>query len=87
MKRILQAILLASVLTSLPAKQVQAYQFEKSEYAARRTSLMEKCPDGLIIILGAKSLPNYFAFMQNNNFLYLTGVEIENSYLVIDPVN
>lgn len=87
MKRILQAILLASLLTSLPVIQIQAYHFEKSEYAARRTKLMEKFPDGLIIILGAKSLPNYFAFMQNNNFLYLTGVEAENAYLVIDPVN
>ncbi|MFA5816328.1 MAG: Xaa-Pro peptidase family protein [Bacteroidales bacterium] len=87
MKKILIAILLVSLITGLPVSQTKALQFEKSEYAARRSKLMEKFPDGLIILQGAVSLPNYFAFMQNNNFLYLTGVEIKNAYLVIDPIN
>ncbi|TSA33538.1 MAG: aminopeptidase P family protein [Porphyromonadaceae bacterium] len=87
MKRILIAILLVSLMTGLPVSQTKALQFDKSEYAGRRSTLMEKFHDGLIILQGAASLPNYYAFMQNNNFLYLTGVEIENAYLVIDPIN
>ncbi len=64
----------------------QKLQFDKAEYAARRTKMMEKFPDGLIIIQGAASLPGYYSFMQNNNFLYLSGVETENAFIVIDPM-
>jgi Xaa-Pro aminopeptidase len=64
----------------------RAYQFDESEYEARRAKMMEKFADGLIIIQGASSLPNYYAFMQNNNFLYLSGVKAENAWLVIDPL-
>jgi Xaa-Pro aminopeptidase len=86
MKKLLPVILLLFLFSWVPAM-VRAEKFEPSEYEGRRTKLMEKFPDGLIIIQGAASLPNYFEFMQNNNFLYLTGVEAENAYLVIDPVS
>lgn len=85
MKRIIVPLLLLFLLSGLPVNQVRAFQFEKSEYEARRSKLMEKFPDGLIIIQGAASVPGYYAFMQNNNFLYLSGIEVENAYLVIDP--
>ncbi|MCX6226482.1 MAG: Xaa-Pro peptidase family protein [Bacteroidia bacterium] len=87
MKRIILPILLLTLITGLPVSQAKAFQFAQSEYAARRSKLMEKFPDGIIIIQGASSLPNYFPFMQNNNFLYLSGVETENAFLVIDPFN
>ncbi|MFA6482250.1 MAG: aminopeptidase P N-terminal domain-containing protein, partial [Bacteroidales bacterium] len=87
MKRISLAILLLLLITGLPVSPATALQFAPAEYAARRTKMMEKFTDGLIIIQGAATLPNYYAFMQNNNFLYLSGVEIENAFLVIDPIN
>lgn len=81
--RIFLALLLLGFFIPMRA---QSLQFDKTEYAARRLKMMEKFPDGLIIIQGAESLPGYYSFMQNNNFLYLSGVEIEGAYLVIDPV-
>jgi Xaa-Pro aminopeptidase len=85
MNRFLRAILLIILINGFPVSQVQAFQFDQSEYSARRSKLMEKFPDGIIIVQGATSLPGFYAFMQNNNFLYLTGVDAENACLVIDP--
>ena len=61
--------------------------FEKSEYAARRKSLMAKIPDGAAIILGAQTIVEYNPFVQNNDMMYFTGVEIPNAALVIDGKN
>jgi Xaa-Pro aminopeptidase len=60
--------------------------FDKAEYAARRTKFMEKIPDGVAIILGAQPLTSYHYYYQNNDFLYLCGVEIPNAVLVIDGI-
>lgn len=60
--------------------------FDKSEYAARRQRLMDKIPDGVAIIQGAQSIPDYYEFFQNNDFMYFSGVEIPNTMLVIDGV-
>ena len=59
-------------------------QFEKSEYAARRKSLMAKIPDGAAIILGAQPITGYNPYVQNNDMMYLCGVEIPNAVLIID---
>ena len=58
--------------------------FDKAEYAARRAKFMEKIPDGVAVIMGAQPLTSYHHFYQNNDFLYLCGVEIPNAILVID---
>ena len=58
--------------------------FDKSEYAARRQKFMEKIPDGIAIILGSQSRTDDYQLYQNNDFVYLCGVEIPNSILVID---
>jgi Xaa-Pro aminopeptidase len=60
--------------------------FDKAEYAARRASFMEKIPDGVAVIMGAQPLTSYHHYYQNNDFLYLCGIEIPNSVLVIDGV-
>jgi len=60
--------------------------FDKAEYAARRAKFMEKIPDGVAIILGAQPLTSYHHYYQNNDFLYLCGVEVPNAVLVIDGV-
>jgi Xaa-Pro aminopeptidase len=84
MKKHLILITLFSCLI-ISTSELSALQFDKSEYAARRSNLMKEIPDGIIIIAGAKSRTDYYPFVQNNNFLYLTGVRIPNAYLVIDP--
>jgi len=58
--------------------------FEKSEYASRRTKLMDKIPDGAAIVWGARSRVEYNEFFQNNDFIYFSGVEIPNAVLIID---
>jgi Xaa-Pro aminopeptidase len=87
MKRAILPTLLFILMTSLPISISVAQQFDPSEYAARRSKMMEKFPDGIIIIQGAASPTSYYEFMQNNNFLYLTGIEAENAYLVINPID
>lgn len=61
--------------------------FEKSEYSTRREKLMKMIPDGLAIILGAQSQVGSTKFYQSNDFIYLSGVEIPNSILVVNGVN
>jgi Xaa-Pro aminopeptidase len=58
--------------------------FDKAEYAARRAKFIEKIPDGVALIMGAQPLTSYHPYYQNNDFLYLCGVEIPNAVLVID---
>jgi Xaa-Pro aminopeptidase len=58
--------------------------FEKSEFAARRQKLMEMIPDGAAVILGAQPPTGYGEFVQNNDLMYFSGVEIPNAMLIID---
>jgi len=58
--------------------------FEKSEYAARREKLMKAIPDGIAIIPGAQSRIGSKPYFQNNDFIYFSGVEIPDAYLIID---
>jgi len=60
---------------------------DNSEYAARRERLMDEIPDGAVIIPGATSPIADYQFSQNNDFLYFTGVEAPNAWLVVDGVN
>ena len=60
--------------------------FDKAEYALRRAKFMEKIPDGVAVIMGAQLPTGYHHYYQNNDFLYLCGVEVPNAVLVIDGV-
>jgi Xaa-Pro aminopeptidase len=63
-----------------------AAQFTKEEYAARRARMMEKTPDGIAVILGAKARVDYNEYYQNNDFMYFTGVEVPDAILIIDGI-
>ena len=63
-----------------------AAQFTKEEYAARRERLMEKIPDGIAVLLGAKSQVDYNEYYQNNDFMYFTGVEVPDAILIMDGI-
>jgi Xaa-Pro aminopeptidase len=73
-------------VAALPASAMPAgtLYFDKAEYAARRAKFMEKIPNGVAVIMGAQPLTSYHPYYQNNDFLYLCGVEIPNAVLVID---
>ncbi len=60
--------------------------FEKSEFATRRAKLIEKIPDGIAVIMGAQDVIGFNEFFQNNDFMYLCGVDVPNSILIIDGV-
>jgi Xaa-Pro aminopeptidase len=70
----------------LAGSTVFAATFSTQEYEARRAKLMEKIPDGMAIILGAKFRVDYNEYFQNNDFMYFTGVEAPNAILIIDGV-
>ena len=78
-------VILSAVLLAANGLQ-SALQFDKSEYAARRAKLLDKIPDGAAIILGAQVPPAYNEYFQNNDFMYLCGVEIPDSVLIVDGV-
>jgi Xaa-Pro aminopeptidase len=54
------------------------------EFAARRAKVMEKIGDGVAIIHGTAETGNSLKFRQNNQFYYLTGVEVPRAMLLID---
>ena len=84
MQRSFLKIALGWIVIILVVSALWGMTFEKSEYSARRARLMEKIPDGIAIILGAQPQPGYREYYQNNDFIYLTGVEIPNAVLVVD---
>ncbi|UCF34287.1 MAG: aminopeptidase P family protein, partial [Phycisphaerales bacterium] len=60
---------------------------DNTEYAARRARLMDEVPDGAVIIPGATSPIASYQFFQSNDFIYFTGVEAPNAWLVVDGVS
>jgi Xaa-Pro aminopeptidase len=58
--------------------------FPPEEFAERRSRVMEKIGDGVVIIRGTTELPGYIKFRQNNQFFYLTGVEVPRAILMLD---
>ncbi len=71
MKRYFKIMVTLLMLSFVLTVQVSAeLLFEKSEFAARRSKLMEKIPDGVAIIMGALDIIGYNEFFQNNDFMY-----------------
>ena len=56
----------------------------KEEFAARRSALMAKIGEGIAVIEGAAETGNSLKFRQNNQFFYLTGVEVPRAILLVD---
>ncbi|MBI4747928.1 MAG: aminopeptidase P N-terminal domain-containing protein [Acidobacteria bacterium] len=58
-----------------------------SEYKLRRQKLMDQTRDGIVVLLGNLDEGNGIdtKFRQNDNFLYLTGVETPGAYLILAP--
>ena len=57
--------------------------FNKAEFAARRTKLFEKIPDGVAVLFAAKGQHYPVKFRQSPDFYYLTGIEEAGAVLVM----
>jgi Xaa-Pro aminopeptidase len=54
------------------------------EYAARRARLMAEIGDAIAVVQGAAERPAEAPFRQNNQFFYLSGVEVPRAILTLD---
>jgi Xaa-Pro aminopeptidase len=66
------------------AKPLFTDAFPSEEFAARRARVMDAIGDGVAVLQGAAEYPAYVKFRQNNQFFYLTGIEVPRAILVID---
>jgi Xaa-Pro aminopeptidase len=81
------ATLITLILSLAPAAAAQPLftdSLPKQEFADRRAKLMEKIGDGVAIIQGTTETGNAKKFRQNNQFYYLTGVEVPRALLIVD---
>jgi Xaa-Pro aminopeptidase len=61
--------------------------FPPEEFAKRRTAVYDAIGKNAVAILqGAPTPDGYTRFRQSNDFYYLSGVEVPNAYLLLDPV-
>src|SRR5919112_1244709 len=81
---LLAATLLLVSATTASAQALFTDSLPKQEFAERRAKLMEKIGDGVAIIQGTTETGNSLKFRQNNQFYYLTGVEVPRAILLID---
>jgi Xaa-Pro aminopeptidase len=58
--------------------------FPPEEFAQRRSRVMEAIGDGVVVMQGATEYAGYVKFRQNNQFFYLTGVEVPRAILLMD---
>lgn len=75
------------LLPEIANSQTMWKYFSPEDFAARRKKLMEKIGDGVAILQGAELTEGYIQFRQDNNFYYLTGVEVPDAVLVINGKN
>ncbi|MBN1567519.1 MAG: aminopeptidase P N-terminal domain-containing protein [Acidobacteria bacterium] len=61
-----------------------AFADDNAFFAARREALMKKMEGAVAILQGAPDTRSYATFRQDNNFYYLTGVEVPNALLLLD---
>jgi Xaa-Pro aminopeptidase len=61
--------------------------FPPEEFAKRRAAVYDAIGANSVAILqGAPTPDGYTRFRQSNDFYYLSGVEVPNAYLLLDPV-
>jgi Xaa-Pro aminopeptidase len=89
MRRLLFVLLFACagpVVAQAPrsAPPVFTQALPPEEFSARRARLLERIGDGVAILQGATEKPAEAQFRQNNQFFYLSGVEVPRALLLID---
>jgi Xaa-Pro aminopeptidase len=91
------AILLATILVQTATAGEMPRKLSPEFHAGRLEALYSRCPDGLILLRGERDWfskrelnqfdSSYFDpdFKQERNLYYLTGIEVPNSFVLIDP--
>jgi Xaa-Pro aminopeptidase len=78
-------LLVASILflQSVSAQDMWKH-FTPEDFAKRRAKVMEQIGDGIAILQGAELPEAFVKFRQDNNFYYLSGVEMPGALLLIN---
>jgi Xaa-Pro aminopeptidase len=58
--------------------------FSKEEFAGRRAAVLQRIGNGVAVVRGAETPGSWSRFRQNNDFYYLTGVEVPEACLLMD---
>jgi Xaa-Pro aminopeptidase len=58
--------------------------FSAQEFITRRQKIAAAMGSGLAVLTGASDVPGFDPIRQNNDFYYLTGVEVPHAYLTLD---
>ena len=81
------ALAVASRLIAQVGFPLFSTDFPPEEFAKRRAAVYDAIGQGSVAILqGAPTPDGYTRFRQSNDFYYLSGVEVPNAYLLLDPV-
>lgn len=80
----LRLLLLAQLLPLPLAAQEAA--FDKAEFAARRTRLLEKTGEGVAVVVAGEEHSYNVRFRQSPDFYYLTGIEEPGAVLLLNAV-
>jgi Xaa-Pro aminopeptidase len=84
---ILLALALAVPVLAQEGFPLLSTDFPPEEFAKRRGAVYDAIGTNAVAILqGAPTPDGYTRFRQSNDFYYLSGVEVPNAYLLLDPV-
>ncbi|RYY44430.1 MAG: aminopeptidase P family protein [Chitinophagaceae bacterium] len=85
MKKVSILLIAISLFTygSVSAQTMWKY-FTADDFAARRAKVMNEIGDAVLVMQAAELPEGYVKFRQDNNFYYLTGVEIPDAVLLLD---
>jgi hypothetical protein len=72
------------LVSEMAISQTMWKYFSPEDFDARRKKVMEKIGDGILVLQAAEMTEAYIKFRQDNNFYYLTGVEVPDAVLIID---
>jgi Xaa-Pro aminopeptidase len=80
------AVVIALGVVAAPRAQALLFthSLPREEFAERRARVLDAIGDGLAVLQGAAEYPAYVRFRQNNQFYYLTGVEVPRAILLLD---
>lgn len=84
---LLSATMLLLTPVDVGAQDPHYYQtdFSEEEFATRRAQVYEAIGrQGIAVIQGAAGVPGFSVFRQSNTFYYLSGVESEHGYLLLN---
>lgn len=80
-------ILAAAALLAQVGFPLFTTDFPPDEFAKRRAAVYQAIgPKAVAIVQGAPTPGGYTRFRQSNDFYYLSGIEVPNAYLLLDPL-